>query len=76
MFADGFGEAYRPLLAEIQQSFDASIQQGLQDALQNSTLRQQLLAAGRHQAEAEATVTAAIISGEHCNAVVSCRVVH
>jgi hypothetical protein len=39
-FADGFGEAYKPLLTEIQQAFDASIQQGLQDSLENITLRQ------------------------------------
>jgi hypothetical protein len=65
-FTDGFGEAYKPLLMEIQQAFDASIVQGLQDALENCSLRQQLLEAGRQQAEAEAAVTAEIISGQCC----------
>lgn len=62
---DGFGEAYQPLLTEIQQAFDASIQQGLQDALENCTLRQQLLAAGRQQAAAEDAVKAEVIAGQH-----------
>lgn len=65
-FTDGFGEAYKPLLTEIQQAFDASIVQGLQDALENCSLRQQLLEAGRQQEEAEAAVTAEIISGQSC----------
>jgi hypothetical protein len=62
-FADGFGEAYKPLLTEMQQAFDASIQQGLQDAVENGTLRQQLLKAGRQQAAAEDAVTVEVISG-------------
>jgi hypothetical protein len=62
-FIQGFGEAYQPLLTEIQQAFDTSIQQGLHDALENSVLRQQLLAAGREQAAAEAQVTAEVIQG-------------
>jgi hydrogenase maturation factor len=63
-FADGFGEAYKPLLTEIQQAFDASIQQGLQDAVENGILRQQLLEAGHQQAVAEDAVTAEVISGQ------------
>lgn len=63
-FISGFGEAYQPLLTEIQEAFDAAVQQGLQDALENSTLRQQLLGAGREQKAAESAVTADIISGE------------
>lgn len=63
-FTDGFGEAYKPLLTEIQQAFDASIKQGLQDAIENGTLRQQLLEAGRQQAAAEDAVTAEVISGQ------------
>lgn len=62
-FIEGFGTAYQPLLTEIQQAFDASIQQGLHDAMENSALRQQLLAAGRQQAAAEAQVTAEVIQG-------------
>lgn len=62
-FADGFGEAYKPLLTEIQQAFDASIQQGLQDSQENTTLRQQLLQAASEQAAAEDAATAEVISG-------------
>lgn len=62
-FISGFGEAYQPLLTEIQQAFDHAVQQGLRDALENTTLRQQLLEAGRQQAADEAAITAEIIQG-------------
>lgn len=65
-FIEGFGEAYAPLLQQIKQSFDAAIEQGLADALQNSQLRLQLMEAHRQQAAAEAAVRADIIDGE-CN---------
>lgn len=63
-FAGGFGEAYKPLLTEIQETFDASIQQGLQDSLENATLRQQLLQAASQQAAAEDAAVAEVISGQ------------
>lgn len=63
-FAEGFGEAYKPLLTEIQEAFYASIQQGLQNSLENATLRQQLLQAASQQAAAEDAATAEVISGQ------------
>lgn len=63
-FADGFGEVYKPLLTEIQEAFDASIQQGLQYSLENATLRQQLLQAASQQAAAEHAAAAEVISGQ------------
>lgn len=61
-FIDGFG-VYGPLLTQVKRVFDQAIQDGLNDALDNSKLRQQLLDARREQAAAEAAARAEVIDG-------------
>jgi hypothetical protein len=62
-FIDGFG-VYGPLLSQVKQGFDQAIEAGLRDALDNSNLRLQLLAARQEQASATAAARAEIIDGE------------
>ncbi|KAL3139979.1 hypothetical protein ABBQ38_004266 [Trebouxia sp. C0009 RCD-2024] len=50
-FIDGFA-AYRPLLTQVKDSYDAALKQGLQCALENMDLRAELAAAADVQANA------------------------
>jgi hypothetical protein len=68
-FIDGFG-VYGPLLSQVKQGFDQAIEAGLRDALDNSNLRLQLLAARQEQATATAAARAEIIDGEQLNLLV------
>ncbi|KAF6264922.1 hypothetical protein COO60DRAFT_1183077 [Scenedesmus sp. NREL 46B-D3] len=62
-FIDGFG-VYGALLSQVKQGFDHALEAGLQDALINSNLRLQLLAARQEQASATSAARAEIIDGE------------
>jgi hypothetical protein len=70
-FIDGFG-VYGPLLSRIKQTFDSAVEAGLQDALSNCELRQQLLEARQSQATAVKAAQADIVNGEGA-AMPACR---
>eukprot|EP00775_Hariotina_reticulata_P013194 gene13194-13325_t len=62
-FIEGFG-VYGPLLSRIKQTFDSAIEAGLQDALSNCELRQQLLEARHGQAAAVKAVQADVLNAQ------------